>query len=288
MRTESRLVEYFPHSEVEIGLWREVDQPSGDIHTHDFTEIAIVEAGSGLHQFQKECLPVAAGDVFVVSPDYGHGWKETQDMTVINVMIGETEGLPLFQDLLSHPGCAALFRYEPEFRSSPMGKDRLRLGAKAIREVKSLTQRLGKALKGDGTSFGAMAKVHLLEIIAFLGEHIISDESPSNKNILAVAKVIDHLEQHYRQSVQVEDLAQMINLSTSSLFRLFEQAMKTSPIVYLNQLRLEKSCELLKNTDQSVTDIAFEVGFSDSNYFSRTFKKSMACSPREYRKAQRK
>ena len=77
-------------------------------------------------------------------------------------------------------------------------------------------------------------------------------ETPSNKNIVAITKVIEHMENQYREPIQIEELARMLNLSNCSLFRLFEQAMKTSPILYLNQLRIEKSCELLRSSDQSI------------------------------------
>ena len=57
-----------------------------------------------------------------------------------------------------------------------------------------------------------------------------------------------------------------------------------SPISYINKIRIEKAAALFKNSDRSITEIAMEVGFDDSNYFSRIFKKQMGMSPREYKK----
>ena len=76
----------------------------------------------------------------------------------------------------------------------------------------------------------------------------------------------------------------MCFLSESYLCRFFKNAMGVSITSYINKIRVEKAAILLKNTDESVTDIAFNVGFSDLNYFSRTFKKIMNCTPKEYKK----
>ncbi|MEP3932587.1 helix-turn-helix transcriptional regulator, partial [Rhodopirellula bahusiensis] len=59
------------------------------------------------------------------------------------------------------------------------------------------------------------------------------------------------------------------------------------PIKYLIQVRIQEASRLLRSTDRSITDIAFDVGFSDSNYFSRQFRTHLGLSPREYRKQMR-
>ena len=287
MQKEVRIKDYFPNDALEIGLWREIDQPSGELHTHDFTEIAIVETGSGTHQFKDKELPVTCGDVFVITPGYPHGWTSTSKLTVINVMIGSEDSIPFLKEIKNHPGFAALFRYEPMMRESALDNERLRLDAKTIRELKAVVSRLQKSLhkseEHQDISYRALVNAHLLELISILCESYLEEESPINKNILNIAKSIEYIEAHLDQQIQVEELAQMCHLSSSSFYRLFEQAMKTSPINYLNQLRLEKACSLLKNTHKSITEIAFEVGFMDSNYFSRTFKKAIGTSPRDYR-----
>jgi AraC family L-rhamnose operon transcriptional activator RhaR/AraC family L-rhamnose operon regulatory protein RhaS len=59
--------------------------------------------------------------------------------------------------------------------------------------------------------------------------------------------------------------------------------MGTSPIANLVQLRVNRAAALLRQTNQSVTEIAFQVGFHDSNYFTRQFHKLLGVTPRQYR-----
>ena len=60
--------------------------------------------------------------------------------------------------------------------------------------------------------------------------------------------------------------------------------MGNSPIAYLIQLRINRAADMLRQGDRSITDIAFDVGFSDSNYFMREFRKVIGISPRIYRR----
>ena len=56
-----------------------------------------------------------------------------------------------------------------------------------------------------------------------------------------------------------------------------------TPIKYLNELRIRNACQMLKNSNKNITEIAYDVGYSDSNYFSRVFKKVKGVSPSEYK-----
>ncbi len=72
-----------------------------------------------------------------------------------------------------------------------------------------------------------------------------------------------------------------------NFLRAFESTMGFPPITYLIRLRIRQACKLLQRSDQSITEIAMAVGFSDSNYFSRQFRMLTGSSPREYRNRQR-
>jgi AraC family L-rhamnose operon transcriptional activator RhaR/AraC family L-rhamnose operon regulatory protein RhaS len=72
-------------------------------------------------------------------------------------------------------------------------------------------------------------------------------------------------------------------MSKRSLARAFHEATGVPPIAYLIQLRINRAAAMLRSSTTSVTEIAFHVGFGDSNYFTRQFKKQTGLSPRRYR-----
>lgn len=80
------------------------------------------------------------------------------------------------------------------------------------------------------------------------------------------------------------ELAKKLNYSESYLRQIFKKSDKVSLQAKINQIRLEKAKRLLRGTNSSVMQIAFSVGFSDSNYFSTFFKKHTGLTPLAYRR----
>ena len=82
----------------------------------------------------------------------------------------------------------------------------------------------------------------------------------------------------------VEDIAAHADLSQVHLRRVFKNALNTSPVRYVNFLRLEKAKNMLTASNFTIAEIALSVGFRDPYYFSRLFKKEVGITPMEYRK----
>ena len=75
-----------------------------------------------------------------------------------------------------------------------------------------------------------------------------------------------------------------MGLSEGETSRTFKKLTGKSPMDYVIHYRIKVATILLKNTSKSITDIAFEVGFSSSNYFTIAFKKITGLTPSEYKK----
>ncbi len=89
-----------------------------------------------------------------------------------------------------------------------------------------------------------------------------------------VNKVIDHIEQHLPEEHQLEELAQVANLSKFHFHRTFKIITKETPNEYIIRKRVEKiASQLIYGTDKTISDLSFEYGFENLSSFSRTFKK---------------
>jgi AraC family L-rhamnose operon transcriptional activator RhaR/AraC family L-rhamnose operon regulatory protein RhaS len=132
-----------------------------------------------------------------------------------------------------------------------------------------------------------MAIVSILELVTFLARCYNKTRNPTSKTLIRVGETIAHMRRNISQAIVLEELVGIAGMSRTNYIRMFEAAMGTSPIKYLIGLRIQEASRLLRSTDRSITDIAFDIGFSDSNYFSRQFRKSHGQSPREYRKRYR-
>lgn len=83
--------------------------------------------------------------------------------------------------------------------------------------------------------------------------------------------------------MKIDDIAQAMGMSRSVLYGKIKNAVGLTPIDFVRHIRIMKAIEMLKNTDETLTSIAYAVGFSDPKYFSKVFKKEMGIIPSEYR-----
>jgi AraC-like DNA-binding protein len=100
-----------------------------------------------------------------------------------------------------------------------------------------------------------------------------------------VRKAMAYIHSHYADPLTREELARFVGMSDDYLTYCFRQELGMTPIDYLNRYRVLQAQRLLRETNQSITTIALEVGFSSSSYFSRMFRRLTGRSPDEYRRA---
>lgn len=133
-------------------------------------------------------------------------------------------------------------------------------------------------------------KAYAYSLMAYLlrnytKEHISEYDINLKKNkIERISKILNYISDHYKENITTAEIAKLSYLTESYLCRFFKKSIGKSITAYINELRIEKAAVLLLNTDESVTEIATHVGFSDLNYFSRIFKKMKGVSPKEFKK----
>lgn len=97
--------------------------------------------------------------------------------------------------------------------------------------------------------------------------------------------IVDYLHLHVEEHNQVNDLVDHFALSRSTLQMLFKKYANTSPKAYINQLRLQRSKVLIRESKMSLSEIASELGYGSIQYFSRAFSREFGMSPSSYAKS---
>ena len=99
-----------------------------------------------------------------------------------------------------------------------------------------------------------------------------------------VLSAIEYIDIEYRNEISLESISEKIGVSSQYLSRIFSSEVGCTYKEYLNNKRLEDAKELLVGTDKTISDIAYEVGYNDPNYFMKLFKKSIGITPKSYKK----
>ena len=99
-----------------------------------------------------------------------------------------------------------------------------------------------------------------------------------------ISQALGYIEKHYtEESISLTEVAGYTNVSANYFSAIFSQEMQQTFVEYITSKRMEKAKSLLRETDKRSAEIASEVGYKDSHYFSFVFRKTQGCSPREYR-----
>lgn len=107
----------------------------------------------------------------------------------------------------------------------------------------------------------------------------------SSKKIEHLKKALRLIEREYASTITLPQLAKECGMSPKYFCRFFKEMTKKTPIDYLNHYRVKIACEMLRQKQESITEIAFSCGFNDLSYFIKTFKKYRGVSPKAYQKA---
>jgi AraC-like DNA-binding protein len=114
-----------------------------------------------------------------------------------------------------------------------------------------------------------------------------SSGGPRSRAALAVRRAEEHLDEHHRESIDLEALAKQVGMGYSSFRRVFRDQIGISPWQYLLRSRLAHARRLLASTDETMASIAEIVGFGSAFHFSSAFKKAYGVSPDNWRKKNR-
>lgn len=118
------------------------------------------------------------------------------------------------------------------------------------------------------------------ELIIFISNEInkssdISDEAMTLKN---------YIDSHIEENISIEFLSKLIFRSESQTIRIFKKNFDMTPYDYLLKNKINRAKEIILNTNLSIKETAYRLGFSDEHYFSGIFRKKTGLSPTEYRK----
>ncbi len=113
--------------------------------------------------------------------------------------------------------------------------------------------------------------------------HAVTSIKKAEENPI-IKKVCAYVDENLAQDISLETAADFAGVSSFYLSKLFKEEKGETFINYISDKRLEKSRQLLEQTELSIKEITAEVGYNDQNYFSRIFKSKYGLSPKEYRK----
>ena len=109
---------------------------------------------------------------------------------------------------------------------------------------------------------------------------LLTDSKSAQNDLLS--EILAYMNKRLTEPLTIEDICHEFFISRSSLQALFKTHLNTSPKNYLLNIKLQKSKELIRENQYTISEIAYRLGFSSIHYFSRLFKKYFNTTPSDY------
>lgn len=245
------------------------------MHTHkDSVEICYLHRGKQTYIVESEEYNLKGGDVFISFPDEVHGsGYYPEDKSVLYYLI---------IDLKSNPD-NFLGYHKDDIQELHTGliniKRRLFKGDESLKDI------LDKVIS-IYYSEDQFKKIRIQNLMTEFLIRIVELEKAESVDISsAIDDVLCFINNNIKESISIKSLAKKINLSESRFKQKFKKETGIPPREYILRKKIDLSQQILRYNNVSITDVAHELSFSSSQYFSTVFKRFTGISPTEYKKS---
>ena len=249
-------------------------------HNHNYSEIVLILDGSGTHYLESEHFPIKAGDVLIIHQNINHAY-DPQDLELVNIIYDPQQLMLPILDGASMP----LFRkFFPDSHSDFHGQVEpiLSLAPEDMKNVFEKVKLIRTELKACRSGCNLRSLALFIEVIVELCR-LYKNDSVEETSLTRIGDALEYMNTHYKQPIAIDALAKKACMSRRNFFIHFKNTAGCTPLQYLTLIRINRATELLLYTEMQISDIAVRCGFSDSNYFCRTFHNQTGESPQQYR-----
>ncbi|KQX48823.1 MULTISPECIES: AraC family transcriptional regulator [unclassified Paenibacillus] len=254
------------------------------LHSHEFIELAYVAEGKGFHYIEDEIQRVHKGQLYVIPMGVTHVFRPTSTdalkdpLIVYNCIFTQQ----LIDRLISFVTDEPIIAYMEGLKEETLTFHSVFDSDAVIDHIfLSLYREYSLTLSGTSTYLNTL----LLQLIVTIYrlKNDVYDKMLSKRTHFL--QVLNYIEQKYAEDITLSHLSDMFQWSERHFQRLFKQHTGQTFNRYLQNLRIQKSCEQLRGSQLAISRIAEAVGYKDINSFIARFKKIVGKTPSSYRQS---
>lgn len=255
-------------------------------HHHTEFEISVFKSGKGVYTVGNKQYEFQNGDIFMFSSDEVHCITDIsadEPLDLINVHFEPRFIWSAGNNLFDLKFLKIFFERNEKF------ENRLDRQNPSTTKIRNILFEMEKEFAEKRPEHELMIKVELLKLLvtAIRGyDYVKTDSSFSAKtqSLLSLEKAMNYIDENLVSIINLETLARNANMSKTYFCTIFKKLNGISPWDYITIKRIEKSVKTLKNSQETVLEIALKCGFNNTANFNRAFKKVTGKVPRDYRR----
>ena len=269
----------FPALVLTGSQWHISPIPGKHLHIHNCLEIGLCHSSGGTLIFDDQRLHFSAGDVTCIARNVPHTtWSDPAEASRWSYLFLDPDALLGPAALWQCSGLKDAGRFLSDCHLL-LRADRFPW---ARRYVEDIVEEMVCCAPGYQAGVRGLFTALLIRMLRVYSQE--ESESVRDPYMSAISPALDYIHENYMQEFPQQRLSQLCHLSPTHFRRLFREQIGTSPLDFLHQTRILKSCALLRSSSLSVTEIAGRVGYNSMSSYNRHFAKAMGCTPMVWRK----
>lgn len=252
------------------------------LHWHDEMEIIYIKKGQGVVNVDFRSYRVNENTIVLILPGQLHSIEQYEDhiMEYENIIFSPQMLIPKNAD-----SCSTEY-IQPLLRGKITVPTIFTPVYPYYRDVVAPLDSCDEISKTKPQGYELYIKSMLFQFFFILNNRCRNlTKPPKDRKALDKTKLVTkYVENHYTEKITIAQIAELVEFSESHFMRYFKETMGISFIEYLKDYRLMMAARLLQASDDSILDIATEVGFDNLSYFNRSFKQKYGITPRQFRK----
>lgn len=260
---------------------RDYGRDERNLHFHNLMEIGYCKNGEGVLTLNEETKKYEPAMISVIPQNFPHvtvsdavGGSSFWEYLFFDPMVLIRENYPddtvMQKQIFQMINRRALFFHEWERRGMSV------LVKMIMEEMRSQKKHYRESVRG-------LLLALFTELLRICESDMAGSEVKKKNGISQIEPALDYVRLEYENDIRVEDLAKVSHMSETHFRRVFESYMNMPPREYINLTRVQKACDIMKKTNDSMEVVAQKVGFSTTSTFNRNFKKYLNTSPYQWK-----
>ncbi|NHN31574.1 helix-turn-helix domain-containing protein [Paenibacillus agricola] len=253
-------------------------------HSHDFVEVTYISEGKGFHYIGDRVVAVQKGDLFFIPVGTSHVFRPADISTNDRLIVYNCIFHPQFFERIATSISDLWAADDVEALRALQNEKSWFVHREQFGEVGVLMNQLHLEFSDKKAARRIMLFSYALQLLVCLvrsSRGWVEMETGAVINRLDL--VLADMEQQLADPPSLTDIAAALNLGTRQFHRLIKKATGQTYMEYIQSLRMQKCCELLKKTDHKISLVAEQIGYKDMKYFHALFKRKTGLSPRQFR-----
>jgi len=260
--------DYFIHNNDRFSVYSSDPEDNNHEHCHEFAELVLVESGHGLHVINGKPSYIQEGDIFFVNEGDYHFYDELGTLKITNLLINRRQDFHFLSNttpLINSINEAAKLQRGwllPEQRNS----------------CQSLIAQLSHSQQ-QNTSEMALAFKEMIFFQLLMAINQATSDISRGHTKYKLHQLIGWLQDNCFEEINWEALAEQFLLTKRTLYRQIKNTTGMTPEHFIKRLRLVSARAKIRESEESITDIAYMCGFSNSNHFTSCYKNVFGHTP---------